>query len=99
VTRTQAHYLLSVVKAKGALLLARCARLPWHRVPVADRTRDRRPRTPIEHRSLIAVCGRHRDPHRPLASLGDEPRMNPTSRQNGGALPDQVSSAAGSLGP
>jgi predicted transposase YbfD/YdcC len=35
-----AHYLL-VVKANQPLLLDRCQRLPWHRVPVLDRTRDR----------------------------------------------------------
>ena len=35
----QAHYLL-VVKANQPRLLARCAGLPWHRVPVLDRTRD-----------------------------------------------------------
>jgi predicted transposase YbfD/YdcC len=40
VTRKRAHYLL-VVKANQPRLLDRCARLPWHRVPVADRTRDR----------------------------------------------------------
>jgi len=40
VTRKQAHYLL-VVKANQPTLLDRCARLPWHDVPVGDRTRDR----------------------------------------------------------
>ena len=34
------HYLLNV-KANQPTLLARCAGLPWHRVPVLDRTRDR----------------------------------------------------------
>src|SRR5262245_43403568 len=36
----QAHYLLAV-KANQPILLDRCAGLPWHRVPVLDRTRDR----------------------------------------------------------
>jgi predicted transposase YbfD/YdcC len=40
VTQKQAHYLL-VVKANQPMLLARCARLPWHHVPVLDCTRDR----------------------------------------------------------
>jgi DDE family transposase len=49
----QAHYLL-VVKANQPTLLARCARLPWHLVPVADRTRDRG-HGRVEHRTLKAV--------------------------------------------
>jgi predicted transposase YbfD/YdcC len=57
VTRKQAHYLL-VVKANKPTLLDRCARLPWHRVPVADRTRDRG-HGRVEHRSLKAVSVRH----------------------------------------
>jgi predicted transposase YbfD/YdcC len=36
----QAHYLFQV-KANQPTLLARCTGLPWHRVPVLDRTRDR----------------------------------------------------------
>jgi predicted transposase YbfD/YdcC len=35
----QAHYLL-VVKANQPTLLDRCAAMPWHSVPVGDRTRD-----------------------------------------------------------
>jgi predicted transposase YbfD/YdcC len=57
VTRKQAHYLL-VVKANQPTLLERCQRLPWHRVPVLDRTRDRG-HGRIEHRSLKAVSVRH----------------------------------------
>jgi DDE_Tnp_1-associated len=57
VTGKQAHYLL-VVKANQPLPLDRCARLPWHRVPVADRTRDRG-HGRVEHRSLKAVSVRH----------------------------------------
>jgi len=49
----QAHYLL-VVKANQPTLLARCARLPWHLVPVSDRTRDRS-HGRVEHRTLKAV--------------------------------------------
>jgi hypothetical protein len=40
VVAKQAHYLFCV-KANQPALLARCTRLPWHRVPVLDRTRDR----------------------------------------------------------
>jgi hypothetical protein len=46
------------VKANQPTLLDRCARLPWHRVPVADRTRDRG-HGRVEHRSLKAVSVRH----------------------------------------
>jgi hypothetical protein len=53
----QAHYLL-MVKANQPTLLDRCARLPWHRVPVADRTRDRG-HGRVELRSLKAVSVRH----------------------------------------
>ena len=49
----QAHYLF-VVKANQPTLLDRCRRLPWHRVPVADRTRDRG-HGRIELRTLKAV--------------------------------------------
>jgi predicted transposase YbfD/YdcC len=57
VTRKQAHYLL-VVKANQPMLLERCQRLPWHRVPVANRTRDRG-HGRIEVRTLKAVSVRH----------------------------------------
>jgi hypothetical protein len=46
------------VKANQPTLLDRCARLPWHRVPVADRTCDRG-HGRVEHRSLKAVSVRH----------------------------------------
>jgi hypothetical protein len=39
VAHKQAHYLFTV-KANQLTLLDRCARLAWHNVPVADRTRD-----------------------------------------------------------
>ena len=57
VTGKQAHYLL-VVKANQPTLLARLKRLPWQRVPVADRTRDRG-HGRIEHRTLKVVTVRH----------------------------------------
>jgi hypothetical protein len=55
VTDKQAHYLL-VVKANQPTLLDRCQRLPWRRVPVLDRTRDR---GRIELRTLKAVSVDH----------------------------------------
>jgi hypothetical protein len=57
VTGKQAHYLFCV-KANQPTLLARCQRLPWHRVPVADRTRDRG-HSRIEHRTLRVVTVGH----------------------------------------
>jgi hypothetical protein len=57
VTSKRAHYLFTV-KANQTTLLGRCARLPWHRVPVADRTRDRG-RGRVELRTLKAVSVRH----------------------------------------
>jgi predicted transposase YbfD/YdcC len=53
----QAHYLFQV-KANQPTLLARLQRLPWHRVPVADRTRDRG-HGRIEHRTLKVVTVGH----------------------------------------
>jgi DDE_Tnp_1-associated len=55
--RQQAHYLLQV-KANQPTLLARCTGLPWHRVPVLDRTRDRG-HGRIEVRTLKAVTVHH----------------------------------------
>jgi hypothetical protein len=46
------------VKANQPNLLARCAGLPWHRVPVLDRTCDRG-HGRIEHRTLKAVTVHH----------------------------------------
>jgi Transposase DDE domain len=57
VTSKQAHYLL-LVKANQPPLLERCQRLPWYRVPVADRTRDRG-HGRVEIRTLKAVSVRH----------------------------------------
>jgi DDE family transposase len=57
VTRKQAHYLFTV-KANQPTLLDRCAALPWHRVPVADRTRDQA-HGRAELRTLKAVTVNH----------------------------------------
>jgi predicted transposase YbfD/YdcC len=57
VTQKQAHYLFTV-KAIQPTLLARCADLPWHRVPELDRTRDRG-HGRLEVRTLKAVSVRH----------------------------------------
>jgi predicted transposase YbfD/YdcC len=57
VTSKQAHYLFTV-KANQPTLLDRCAAMPWHNVPVADRTRDRA-HGRVEIRTLKAVCVRH----------------------------------------
>jgi len=53
----QAHYLFQV-KANQPTLLARCQRLPWQRVPIADRTRDRG-HGRIQHRTLKVVTVGH----------------------------------------
>ena len=57
VCEQHAHYLL-VVKANQTLLLARCQGLPWHRVPVLDRNRDRG-HGRVEIRTLKAVSVHH----------------------------------------
>jgi hypothetical protein len=70
----QAHYLL-VVKANQPTLLDRRARLPWHRVPVADRTRDRG-HGRVELRSLKAVSVRHFGfPHAAQVRTGAAPTV------------------------
>jgi predicted transposase YbfD/YdcC len=53
VTEKRAHYLF-MVKANQPTLLDRCQRLPWHRVPELDRTRDRG-HGRVEIRTLKAV--------------------------------------------
>jgi predicted transposase YbfD/YdcC len=52
-----AHYLFQV-KANQPTLLARCTGLPWHRVPVLDRTCDRG-HGRVELRTLKAVTVHH----------------------------------------
>jgi predicted transposase YbfD/YdcC len=57
VAAKRAHYLF-MVKANQPTLLDRCRHLPWHRVPVLDRTRDRG-HGRLELRTLKAVSVRH----------------------------------------
>jgi hypothetical protein len=57
VVAKQAHYLFTV-KANQPTLLARCTRLPWHRVPVLDRTGDRG-HGRLQRRTLKAVTVNH----------------------------------------
>src|SRR5262245_56917649 len=57
VTDKQVHYLFTV-KANQPTLLARLKRLPWQRVPVADRTRDRG-HGRVELRTLKVVTVHH----------------------------------------
>jgi hypothetical protein len=57
VRERRAHYLFQV-KANQPTLLARCQRLPWHRVPELDRTRDRG-HGRVELRTTKAVSVRH----------------------------------------
>jgi predicted transposase YbfD/YdcC len=57
VTHKQAHDLFAV-KANQPTLLDRCAGLPWHRVPVLDRTCDRG-HGRVEVRTLKAVTVNH----------------------------------------
>jgi predicted transposase YbfD/YdcC len=57
VTTKQAHYLF-VVKANQPTLLERLTRLAWHKVPVADRTRDQA-HGRVELRTLKAVTVNH----------------------------------------
>jgi predicted transposase YbfD/YdcC len=52
--RWQARALLFIVKANQPALHTRCARMPWHRVPELDRTRDRG-HGRVELRMLMAV--------------------------------------------
>jgi predicted transposase YbfD/YdcC len=81
VAKKHAHYLF-LVKANQPTLLDRCQRLPWHRVPVLDRTGDRG-HGRIELRTLKAVSVHHFDfPHaaqilqvtRKTRDLHDHPR-------------------------
>jgi len=62
VTSKRAHYLFQV-KANQPTLLTRCACLPWHRVPVGDRTRDRgHGRVELRTLRVVSVQG-FRFPH------------------------------------
>jgi hypothetical protein len=82
VTRMHAHYLFTV-KANQPTLLDRCQRLPWHRVPVLDCTRDRG-HGRIELRTLKAVGTARRSwpacatwSSAPSAAPGRQPRRRP----------------------
>jgi predicted transposase YbfD/YdcC len=57
VTGKQAHYLFTI-KGNQPILLDRCAHLPWHNVPVLDRTRDHA-HGRVELRTLKAVTVHH----------------------------------------
>jgi predicted transposase YbfD/YdcC len=57
VTGKRAHYLFTI-KANQPILLDRCAHLPWHNVPVLDRTCDRA-HGRVELRTLKAVTVNH----------------------------------------
>src|SRR6266496_1261385 len=72
VTGKQAHYLF-VVKANQPTLLDRCARLAWHNVPVADRTRDQA-HGRVELRTLKAVTVGHFGFRTPLRSCNSPAR-------------------------
>jgi predicted transposase YbfD/YdcC len=62
VTGKQAHYLF-VVKANQPTLLDRCAAMPWHSVPVGDRTRDQaHGRVELRTLKVVSVQG-FRFPH------------------------------------
>jgi predicted transposase YbfD/YdcC len=57
VTGKQAHDLL-VVKANQPTLLDRCAAMPWHSVPVGDRTRDQaHGRVEVRTLKVVSVQG------------------------------------------
>src|SRR6266498_1925726 len=72
ITGKQAHYLF-VVKANQPTLLDRCARLAWHNVPVADRTRDQA-HGRVELRTLKAVTVGHFGFRTPLRSCNSPAR-------------------------
>jgi hypothetical protein len=64
-----------VVKANQPRLLARCASLPWHRAPVADRTRDRG-HGRVELRTLKVVSvKRFGFPHAAQVRTGSAPTI------------------------
>ena len=61
VTGKPAHYLL-VVRANQPTLLDRCAAMPWHSVPVGDRTRDRaHGRVELRTLKVVSVVDSFRD--------------------------------------
>jgi hypothetical protein len=81
----QAHYLFQV-KANQPTLLARCQRLPWHRVPELDRTRDRghgRIEIRTSRRSRSATSGSRTPPR----SCRSPARLAISTTTLGGARP------------
>ena len=82
VAGVQAHYLFTV-KANQPTLLARLKRLPWHRVPVLDTTRDRG-HGPVEHRTLKAVTVHHVGFPTPPRSCRSPARRVPCEPEGGG---------------
>jgi hypothetical protein len=81
VTREQAHDLLTV-KANQPTLLRRCTELPWHRVPVLDRTRDHA-HGRIEHRTS-----------RPSPSATSGSRTHPRSSRSPASVRSATPAAA-----
>ena len=83
VTSKQAQYLFTV-KANQPALLDRCAHLPWHRVPVLDRTRDR-----AHGRVELRTPKRSRSPGSPF----------PTPRRSSRSLARSATLTPGGGGP
>jgi hypothetical protein len=81
VTGKQAHYLY-VVKANQPTLLDRCAAMPWHSVPVGDRTRDQaHGRVELRTLKVVSVQG-FRFPH--AAQSSRSPARPATCTPTGG---------------
>jgi hypothetical protein len=85
VSRKQAHCLLQV-KANQPTLLARCTGLPWHRVPVLGRTRDRG-HGRVELRTLKAVTVHASASPTPLRSCRSPARPATSTPTPGGSRP------------
>jgi predicted transposase YbfD/YdcC len=83
VTGKQAHYLF-VVKANQPTLLDRCAAMPWHSVPVGDRTRDQA-HGRVELRTLkVGLGARVRVPARRPGPPGHPQDPRPAHQQVAG---------------
>ena len=85
VTNKQANYLFQV-KANQPTLLDRFQRLPWHRVPELDRTRDRG-HGRIEIRTLKAVSVSRFGSRTPPRSCRSPARSATSTTTLGGARP------------
>jgi hypothetical protein len=75
-----------MVKANQLTLLDRCHRLPWHRVPELDRTRDRG-HGRVELRTLKAVSVHHFGFPMPPRSSGSPARPATSLPAPGGLGP------------